>query len=157
MRLTALASASVVSASLLALAGCSKPDAAPAPSFTSSTAAIATPAADQPQVVNDADTRVLQVAWTSARADKCQFYYDLPKLKAAYLASEVQGGASEVEMSRIDKAFEFTRASVAGRLATKSNYCQDERNVRAVKSDLARYLTGDFSARAVTAQTAAVE
>jgi hypothetical protein len=155
MRLTALAGASVVLAALIGLSGCSKPEAAP--SFTSSTSAIAVPAASQPQIVNDANTRVLQVAWTSARADKCQFYYELPKLKAAYLASEVQGGAGEVEIARIDKAFDFTRASVAGRLATKSTYCQDEGNIRAIKSDLARYLTGDFSARAVSPQTAAAE
>ena len=141
----------------IALAGCNKPQAASSPSFTSSIATPAAPASGQPQVVNNADTRVLQVAWTSARADKCQFYYDLPKLKASYLASESQGGATETEMARIEKAFEFTRASVAGRLATKSTYCQAEANIKAIKGDLNRYLTGDFAARAVALQTAAAE
>lgn len=159
MRLTALAVASVALAALIGLNGCGKPEAASSssPAFTASTSAIAAAAATGPQIVNDPDTRVLQVAWTSARADKCQFYYELPKLKSAYLASEVQAGAGEVEIARIDKAFEFTRASVAGRLATKSNYCQDEANIRAIKSDLARYLSGDFSARAVTPQATAAE
>ncbi len=128
----------------IAVAACSGPG---SPSESGFAAAPA--AAVEPQVVDNPDTRVLQVAWTTARADKCQFFYDLPALKSAYLASEQSAGASPESLARLDKSFEFTRGSVAGRIATNDGYCSKQSNVNDIRTDLNRYLAGDFSTRAV--------
>ena len=140
---------------VVALSGCnSAPQgftsstAAPAPAATGD-GAPATEVSAQPAVQDTPDTRVLQVAYASARADKCAFFYDLPKLKANYLASETAAGATVEQIARLDKAFEFTRGSVTNRIATNAKYCENEGNLKEIRGDLNRYLAGDFSARAV--------
>ena len=46
----------------------------------------------------------VQVAWTSARAQKCGFNFDPGKLKANYIASEQRAGADAARMANVDKS-----------------------------------------------------
>lgn len=88
--------------------------------------------------------RAMQVAATSARASQCGYNFDPAKLKASYLAFETAQGANPDQMGKLDKTFEYTRGSVAKRMADPDEYCNDEQTAK-IKSDLTRHMAGDFS------------
>lgn len=98
----------------------------------------------KPKEAEPTTGRAMNVAATSARASKCGYNFDPVKLRASYIAYEsTQGGAEQA--GKVEKVYDFTRSSVASKIAAADNYCDEEQTVR-IKSDLTRYLAGDFSA-----------
>jgi hypothetical protein len=117
------------------LAACGNGASAPA------TGALLAQAAMPP---DDPVARALHAAAVSARATKCGFYFDPAKLKAGFLAAEAALGATPEQLEKIERAFDYTRVTIAGRIAKEPEYCSDIKT-RAIKTDLARHLAGDFS------------
>lgn len=95
--------------------------------------------------VDPATERAMQVAATSARAAQCGYNFDPAKLKTSYLAYEGAQGGSADQVAKLDKTYEFTKGSVAKRMANPDEYCTEEQTAK-IKSDLSRHLAGDFSA-----------
>ncbi|HXG78683.1 MAG TPA: hypothetical protein VNJ31_05015 [Methyloceanibacter sp.] len=88
--------------------------------------------------------RPMQVAWTSARARRCGFIFEPGQLRANYLAAESQSGKTQEEMAKIQKAYDYTYESVFSSIKEDARYCSKER-VAAIRRDLNRYLTGDYT------------
>jgi hypothetical protein len=95
--------------------------------------------------------RPIQVGWTSARASHCGFVFDPDQLRADFLAAEERVGTPPDQMQKIEKAYDYTRASVLSSIKDDPGYCTKDRTA-AIRSDLNRYLTGDFSPTARLAQ-----
>jgi hypothetical protein len=95
----------------------------------------------------DALARPIQVGWTSARATHCGFVFNPDQLRADFLASEQRSGVPPEQMDKIAKAYDYTRQSVLDSIKNNNDYCNKERTA-AIRSDLNRYLAGDFSATA---------
>ena len=91
--------------------------------------------------------RPMQVAWTSARATHCGFVFNPDQLRADFLASEQRAGIPPEQMDKIAKAYDYTRQSVLQTIKDNPSYCNKERTA-AIRRDLNRYLTGDYSATA---------
>jgi aerobic-type carbon monoxide dehydrogenase small subunit (CoxS/CutS family) len=96
---------------------------------------------------NDPLARPTQVAWTSARASFCGFVFNPAKLRADYMASEIQAGATPGQMEKIEHAYDYTRQSVLDGIKEDLSYCTKERNA-VIRRDLNRYLAGDYSPNA---------
>lgn len=93
---------------------------------------------------DDPMARPLQVAWTSARATRCSFYFDAVKLRTNYLAYEARQGAAGEQLSRIERTYDATVKSVSGRISGESDYCSDKKGAE-IKADLQRHLVGDYA------------
>lgn len=93
---------------------------------------------------SDPTSRALQVGATSARAVRCGFYFDPAKLKASFLAAESAAGTSPDQLQRIEREYEFTRLSVAKKIAEEADYCSEVKT-QEIKRDLSRHLAGDFT------------
>lgn len=102
------------------------------------------PKAAPPAPRNDPVARAFQVGAVSARAQKCGFNFDPVRLKASFLASEVQLGTSVEEVAKADKLFNATQGAVAKAIAKAEDYCSAER-VDYIRGDLTRHLAGDFA------------
>ena len=103
-------------------------------------AAVAAPA---PKPVTPSD-RAVQVAATTARAQRCGFYFEPEQLKASYLAAEEQGGLPPDQLQKITKEFDTTRVAVVNAVAKDDGYCTEGR-AREIKASLNRHLAGDFN------------
>jgi hypothetical protein len=88
--------------------------------------------------------RPIQVGWTSARASYCGFIFDPNQLRSNYMASEVQAGATPAQMQKIERAYDYTRQSTLASIKDDLAYCNKER-IAAIRSDLNRYLAGDYA------------
>jgi hypothetical protein len=88
--------------------------------------------------------RPIQVGWTSARATHCGFIFDPNQLRANYMASEVQAGATPEQMQKIERAYDYTRQSTLDTIKDNLRYCNKERTA-AIRTDLNRYLAGDYA------------
>jgi hypothetical protein len=88
--------------------------------------------------------RPMQVGWTSARASHCGFVFDPAQLKANYLAAEAQAGKTPGELAKLERAYDYTRDSVAVSIKDDLGYCNKERTA-AIRRDLNRYLAGDYT------------
>jgi len=88
--------------------------------------------------------RPIQVGWTSARASYCGFIFDPNQLRSNYMASEVQAGATPAQMQKIERAYDYTRQSTLASIKDDLAYCNKERTA-AIRSDLNRYLAGDYA------------
>jgi hypothetical protein len=102
--------------------------------------------ADAPGNFNNADpmARPVAVAWTSARAKRCGFYFDPAKLKINYLAYErTQGSASE-QLAKIEQSYDTTYRTVSARVSGDPGFCNDRKGLE-IKADLQRHLAGDFA------------
>ncbi len=88
--------------------------------------------------------RPIQVGWTSARASHCGFIFDPAQLRANYLAAEARSGKTPDEMQKIERAYDYTRESVTHTIKDDLNYCTNERTA-AIRRDLTRYLSGDYT------------
>ena len=88
--------------------------------------------------------RPVQVAWTSARASYCGFVFNPDQLRANYMAAEARAGATPDQMQKFERAYDYTRESVAASIKDNLNYCNKER-VAAIRRDLNRYLSGDYT------------
>ena len=56
----------------------------------------------------DAMSRPIGVAWTSARAKRCGFYFDPAKLKINYLSYERTLNAAADQLAKIEKTYDTT-------------------------------------------------
>ena len=88
--------------------------------------------------------RAIQVAATSARAQKCGYFFDPAKLRTAYLASELQTGLPPADVAQLTKVYDYTTGKLTKVLAGKEGYCNGQR-VTKIKSSLTRHLAGDFT------------
>jgi hypothetical protein len=82
----------------------------------------------------DPAAKPIQVAWTSARAAKCGFYFDPAKLRSAYLATDPAA----------QQAYDAAHAQVIKALASKEDYCSKE-TIADIRADLRRHLAGDYA------------
>jgi hypothetical protein len=123
------------------LAACGSAPSGPATSALLAGAEAVPRAAAPP---DDPMARALYAAAVSARAAKCGFYFDPAKLKAGFLNAEAAHGATPEQLGKIEQAYNYTRLTVAGRIAKEPEYCS-EMKTREIKTDLARHLAGNFS------------
>jgi hypothetical protein len=103
-------------------------------------------AADAPGTLNNDDpaARPIAVAWTSARAQRCGFYFDPAKLRSSYLAFEARQSGPD-QLAKAEKAYDSTFQSIRQRVASEPDYCSDAKSAN-IKKDLTRHLAGDFRA-----------
>ncbi|WP_334149914.1 hypothetical protein [Hyphomicrobium sp.] len=87
--------------------------------------------------------RALQVGTVSARAVKCGYNFDAPRLKSTYLAHEASLGASSDQLAQVEKIYNVGYNGVTKAAATEPDYCSD-RKTQTIKADLGRLLAGDF-------------
>ena len=109
--------------------------------------------ADAPGSFNNADpaSRPVGVAWTSARAKRCGFYFDPAKLKVNYLAYERTQGAAGEQLAKIEKSYDTTFKTTSDRVSGDAEYCTNSRGLE-IKADLQRHLAGDYTAQPAQAQ-----
>jgi hypothetical protein len=99
---------------------------------------------DRPGITKDDPmARPVQVAWTSARAQKCGFNFDPGKLKANYMAFEQRSGADAARLGQLEKTYDMTVVKIGGTIGSPDTYCTD-RQSGIIKADLQRHLTGNF-------------
>ena len=108
---------------------------------TATSAAPAAPAA--PATAMD---RTLHVAATSARAQKCGYFFDPNALRTNYLAAEAQRGTPADALAKLGPAYDYTQRTIAGKIATSDTYCADNARTAEIKSSLQKMLAGDFEA-----------
>jgi hypothetical protein len=89
--------------------------------------------------------RPMAVAWTSARAQRCGFYFDAAKLRASYLAYEAKQTSGD-GLSKAEKAYDTTFKTTRDRVSSEQDYCTEAKSA-AIKTDLQRHLAGDYSPR----------
>lgn len=92
---------------------------------------------------NDPMARPVQVAWTSARAQKCGFNFDAGKLRANYLAAEQHGGADAARLATLEKTYDTTVTKIKGTIGAADTYCTDKKAAQ-IKADLTRHLAGNY-------------
>jgi len=90
--------------------------------------------------------RPIAVAWTSARARRCGFYFDSAKLRTSYLAYEAGQGNSREKLAEIEKSYDTTFKVISDKVATDAGYCTDHKSAE-IKTDLQRHLAGDYTPR----------
>lgn len=100
--------------------------------------AAPTPPAQKPE------DRTSRVASIVARAQKCGYNFDAQRLKDGYFAYESSAGVAPEQLAGITRLYEATHRTTLERLRADDDYCSDS-VTRDIKSDLTRYLAGDFS------------
>ena len=102
--------------------------------------------ADAPGNLSNADpmARPVAVAWTSARAKRCGFYFDPAKLKVNYLSYERTQGASGDQLANIEKSYDTTFKTTSDRISGDAGYCNERKGLD-IKADLQRHLAGDYT------------
>ena len=103
------------------------------------------------EVPQDPLARPIQVGWTSARATHCGFVFNPDQLRSNFMAAEARAGASPEQMQKIERAYDYTRDSVAATIKDDLGYCNKDRTA-AIRRDLNRYLAGDYTPSARMAQ-----
>jgi hypothetical protein len=88
--------------------------------------------------------RPISVAWTSARAKRCGFYFDPGKLRSSYLAYEAQHGAAPDQVGKIQNTYDSTYDTISKRIGADADYCSD-RKTADIKGDLQKVLAGDYT------------
>jgi hypothetical protein len=100
---------------------------------------------DTPVVAaDDPLARPIQVGWTVARAQKCGFNFDAPKMRMSFLAAEAQRGVAGDLLAKVERSYDATATAVRGNIAENQDYCTDTRSAQ-IKADLQRHLAGDYS------------
>ena len=102
--------------------------------------------ADAPAALTneDAMARPVAVAWTSARAKRCGFYFDPAKLKTSYLAYESKQGATGEQYAKIEKAYDTSYRVTSEKISLDTDYCTERKGLD-IKADLERHLVGDYT------------
>jgi hypothetical protein len=121
----------VLSASL-ALAGCAQPGPATTGSVGSAT------------VPNTTAARLEHLAWNTAWAQTCGFYFDNSKLKSTFLAYEATNGTPPDQVTRLGVTYDRTQSSLRAIASAHADQCTGSRLDR-IRANIARYLSGDFS------------
>jgi hypothetical protein len=103
-------------------------------------------AADAPSGVTNEHTmaRPVAVAWTSARARRCGFYFDPAKLRSSYLAYETGQGAAGEQLGKIQQSYDTTYKVISDQISSDKDYCSDKKTAE-IKTDLQRHMAGDFT------------
>ena len=91
----------------------------------------------------DPKARVVQVAWTAARAQRCGFIFDPAKLKANFLAAEATRTGPTGAGAATEKVYDQTFASISVKIKADPDYCSKSKN-GAIKADLQRHLAGNY-------------
>jgi hypothetical protein len=100
---------------------------------------------DAPAISNeDPLARPVYIAWTSARAQRCGFYFDPTKLRTAYLAFEAKQGSAGEQLARIEKAYDTTFKTITNQITQEENYCTSRKSAE-IKANLQRHLAGDYA------------
>ena len=103
--------------------------------------------AGQPaQVANTPASRVEHLAWNSAWAKSCGFFFDAAKLKSQYLAYEASAGTPPDQVAKLGATYDRLQHSLAGIAEANTDQCTDAR-LEHIRAIIARYLGGDFSAQ----------
>ena len=92
----------------------------------------------------DPMARPVSVAWTSARAKRCGFYFEPAKLKINYLSYERAQGADGEQLAKIEKSYDASFKATSDRISGDADYCGDRKGL-AIKADLQRHLAGDYA------------
>ncbi len=108
---------------------------------TGSLSPAATTAA--PKVATPMD-RTLHIAATSARAQKCGYFFDPNALRANFLAAEAQRGTPPETVAQLGQSYDFTNRTVAGKIADSESYCASEGRTSQIKTSLQQALAGNF-------------
>jgi hypothetical protein len=100
---------------------------------------------DSPGSLTNEDplARPIGVAWTSARAHRCGFYFDPNKLRANYLAFEAKEAGAE-QLAKVEKTYDSTFKTIRERVGEDPDYCTDKKGAD-IKANLQRHLAGDFA------------
>ena len=96
-----------------------------------------------PRTVSPSE-RATEVAATTARAQRCGFYFEPDALKASFLQTEQISGTPPDQIQKITKDYDTTRAALARVIAQDDGYCTEGRT-REIKASLSRQLAGDFN------------
>lgn len=104
-----------------------------------------TASADMPGSISNEDplARPIGVAWTSARAHRCGFYFDPTKLRTSYLAYEAKQSSAE-QLAKAEQTYDSTFKVIRERVGADPDYCTDKKGVE-IKANLQRHLAGDFA------------
>lgn len=92
---------------------------------------------------DDPMARPVQVAWTSARAQKCGFNFDPVRLRASYIAYEQQQGADPARIGNLEKIYDLTVNKIQSTIGPADTYCTDKKSA-SIKADLQRHLAGNY-------------
>ncbi len=138
-----IASMFVVGA-LGACSGVNAPKLPAIPGFSGTSNASKSSPDSLPQQSDTQTARAVQVGWTSARARKCNFYFDDAKLKAGLLSYETKLDPDPVKLQKISQTYDYTRDTIAKRIAAGENYC-DPVKIGQIRKDLNRHLAGDYT------------
>jgi hypothetical protein len=92
---------------------------------------------------DDPALRPVAVAWTSARAQRCGFYFDAAKLRSSYLVYEARQSSPE-QLAKAEKSYDSTFKAIRERVAADPDYCSNSKSAE-IKKDLTRHLAGDFT------------
>jgi len=99
----------------------------------------------KPELRNDPLARPLQVSRVAARAQRCGFNFDAPKLKSNFMTSEgAQPGADAASLAKLDQNYSVTYSATLKVISGEEGYCSDGRNAH-IKADLTRHLAGDYA------------
>jgi hypothetical protein len=111
-----------------------------------SASGLTTGSAEAPGALGNADpmARPVAVAWTSARAKRCGFYFDPAKLKINYLSYERTQGTGNEQLGNIEKAYDTSFKTTSDRISGDAGYCSDRKGLE-IKADLQRHLAGDYT------------
>lgn len=88
--------------------------------------------------------RPANVAWISARAVKCGFYFDPAKLRQSFLAAQAAEGVRADQLAAMQRTYDASFTRVTNALAENDSYC-DAQQTAEIKASLNRHLAGDFS------------
>jgi len=107
---------------------------------TGSTSPTVAPAA----APNTTASRLEHLAWNSAWAQGCGFYFDNLKLKSAYLAFEARNGIPPDQVTRLAASYDKTQGLIRSVAANHADQC-NEQKLQRIRASIARYLAGDFT------------
>jgi hypothetical protein len=93
---------------------------------------------------DDPMARPTFVAWTSARAKRCGFFFDAAKLKASYLAYESKQGKNAGDLANVERIYDQTFKSSSDSAWAQDDYCSEKKGVE-IKQELSRHLAGDYT------------
>ncbi len=97
-----------------------------------------------PENQDQQTARAIQVAWTSARASKCKFYFNDQKLKSSLIAYETRLQPDPAVLQKISQTYDYTRNTISQRIAANDEFCS-KRKIEEIRKDLNRHLAGDFT------------
>lgn len=122
----------------LMLSGCSQPSGL----ATGSLGAVTPPA--PVELENTANNRIKNLAWNSAMAQVCGFYFDNAKLKSMYMAYETQAGTPPETIAKLGASYDKSQGGIRAVTAGRDELCTESRLER-IRGSMARYLGGDFT------------